>query len=161
MNELDGCTVYIFVRQDMSPEMQMVQSNHATFVMASQMPRGAGIPNVIIIGVPHAAALKRVLHKLEAAAIPAEQFQDPDLPIGITAVCTYPLTAEDKKPLANYRLWQHSPAGVKASHFNVDGGANADVAQVKSTQYLTEGSRNDKSAIGSISMCQADAQSQP
>jgi hypothetical protein len=128
--------------------------------MASQMPRGSGIPNVIVIGVPHIAALKRVLHKLEAAAIPAEQFEDPDLPIGITAVCTYPLTAEDKKPLANYRLWQHSPAGVKASHFNVDGGANADVAQLREHSVSNGEAVGANPSIGSISMCQADAQPQ-
>jgi hypothetical protein len=158
---LDSYTVYVFVRQDISLAMQLVQSNHAIFVMAAQMPRAEGIPNVIVIGVPHVAALKRVLHKLEAAAIPAESFTDPDLPVGITAVCTYPLAADDKVPLANYRLWQHSPAACKGSGFNADGGANADVAQVKSTPFLTERSLVDKPAIGSISMCQADGNSSP
>lgn len=153
---LDSYTVYVFVRQDIPLAMQLVQSNHATFVMAAQMPRADGIPNVIVIGVPHIAALKRVLHKLEAAAIPAEQFTDPDFPVGITAVCTYPLSVEDKKPLANYRLWQHVPPLVQASHFNVDGGANADVAQLREHSVSNGEVAGANPAVGSISMCQAD-----
>jgi hypothetical protein len=134
MTGLDLCTVYVFVRQDIPLAMQLVQSNHATFTMAAKLKPEDGIPNLIVVGVPHVNALRKVLVKLEANAIPSEAFEDSDFDFGMAAVATYPLDAEAKKPLACYRLWRHAPVVAQAiAAFNGEGApvCNADVAQLR------------------------------
>ena len=93
----------------------MVQSNHATHTMASRAAAYSvdGIPNLIMIGVPDLRALNRVAAKLADNAIPHCAWTESDFDLGFTAIATVPLTADQKKPLANYRLWKpvhhHSP----------------------------------------------------
>lgn len=155
MSELDALTVYVFVRQDIPLALQLVQSNHATFLMAAQMKKpAAGTPNMIVIGMPHLEALKRVVRKLEANAVPSEIFEDPDFNFGATAVVTYPIDAEASAPLKNYRLWRHVPAASKnVADLSVDAGANADVAQLRERPVSNGEVTGVNPVVGSISRC--------
>ncbi len=89
---------------------QIVQSNHAVHTISSSAYTFRGTPNIILIGVPDKAALNRVEIKLAANAIPHCAWHEPDFDnaLGFTAIATIALTAEQKKPLAKYRLWQPS-----------------------------------------------------
>jgi hypothetical protein len=83
----------------------MVQSNHATLTIAGSKYDFAGIPNIVLIGVPDIVGLQRVERKLADNGIPHVSWHEPDGDMGFTAIATIPLTAEEKKCLSNYRLW--------------------------------------------------------
>ncbi len=87
---------------------QIVQSNHAILTIASSSYSFHGIPNIILIGLPDKAALTRVTDRLARHAIPHCAWHEPDFDntLGFTAIATIALTADQKKPLANYRLWR-------------------------------------------------------
>lgn len=86
----------------------MVQSNHATLTIASSPYDFAGIPNIVLIGVPDLAALKRADRKLSDCGIVHCAWTEPDGDMGFTAIATVPLSSEEKEPLKQYRLWRHS-----------------------------------------------------
>lgn len=73
-----------------------MQSNHAVYHLAS---------STRLVGVPHAAALGRVLAKLKQNQIPHFAWREPDHDFGFTAIATAPLTVSEKKVLSNYRLY--------------------------------------------------------
>jgi hypothetical protein len=86
----------------------MVQSNHATRGITSIYPQGQGIPNIVLIGVPDLAALNRVRSKLEYAQIPHYCWSEPDHDFGFTSIATIALDDEQRKVMANYRLWMYA-----------------------------------------------------
>jgi hypothetical protein len=97
--------VYVFVRQDIPIQHQMVQSNHAVLTVSSAVAID-GIPNIILIGVPDVPALNRAKAKLIAHGIDHSEWVEPDMDLGFTAMATVPLSVEEKIPLAHYRLWR-------------------------------------------------------
>lgn len=102
--------MYIFVRQDIDISHQIVQSNHATLSLASHYGV-EGIPNIVLIGVPDVAALKRACHKLSDNQIPHWSWIEPDGDLGFTAIATAPIEGGQRKCLENYRLWKSERTG--------------------------------------------------
>lgn len=111
---VDQHSVYVFVRQDLPLAQQLVQSNHAMFMMASTLSDVEGIPSVLLIGMPDVAALNRVVTKLTARNIPHVAYVEPDFAneLGFTAISTAPLNCVQKLALINFRLWKHSGVGA-------------------------------------------------
>ena len=72
---------------------QLVQSNHATFAMASALSRSidGDTPSIVLIGVPNKKALERVIDKLINNRIDFSDFHEPDYDLGLTAVATVPV----------------------------------------------------------------------
>lgn len=139
----------MFIRQDLPLAQQLVQSNHATFKLASGLQPEGGIPNIVVIGVPDVRALSRVLAKLKQHQIVHAPFYEPDFDYGFTAIATAPLNEVSRQVLSNYRLYSGG-TGKPVCQVKLDPGANADVAQAKSTELLARRSLNGKPAIGSI-----------
>lgn len=109
--------MYVFVRQDLPVAAQIVQSNHAVYHLASlRCPDPEAVPNLIVIGLPDAAGLRRVLAKLQSHHIVHYVWNEPDDDLGLTAIATAAISGEQRAALRNYRLWNdHSPVGSKAS----------------------------------------------
>jgi hypothetical protein len=74
--------------------------------MAALHGRDSPSPSVVLIGVPHQKALERVIRKLEANRIEAVSFVEPDFDMGLSAVATVPLNAEQRLVLKNYETWK-------------------------------------------------------
>lgn len=106
--------VYLFFRTDLPIAQQIVQSNHATMMMASL--RGEeGVPNIVAIGVPNTKSLQKVQLKLRANKIPHVPWIEPDFNYGLTAIATAPIWGAQREVLKNYRIYspsftQESPA---------------------------------------------------
>lgn len=151
---LDSCTVYIFVRQDIPIQHQVIQSGHAALRIAQfyLAKDDTGTPNLIVIGVPDIKALERVMGKLARNCIKHMMWVEPDGDLGFTALATAPLTKEERLPLANYRLWRYSPgasAQAEACRVTPDRGANADVAQLREHLEFNQGAEGENPSIGS------------
>jgi hypothetical protein len=94
------------VRTDISLAQQIVQSNHATFEMASRLSERTETPSVVLIGVPDKSELEAVIERLQRYGIDYEAFYEPDNDLGLTAVSTYPIqNKKQRKAMGTYRLW--------------------------------------------------------
>lgn len=97
---------YIFVRQDVPLEQQIIQSNHATLEM-SAMYEGNDISYIVLIGVPGESELHDVIHLLEDSAIQHAAFTDNDFDFKMAAVVTVPLEEDQRALLKSYHLWRN------------------------------------------------------
>lgn len=108
--------MYVFVRQDIPVAHQIVQANHAVFHLAAiQHPNEDLVPNIIVVGLPGVAALRRVVAKLQANYIPHYLWTEPDNNFGFTAIATAPITGEQRAALKNYRLWKYTADAVSGT----------------------------------------------
>jgi hypothetical protein len=84
-----------------------VQALHAAYQLAAYYAPGHGIPNIILIGLPDADALRRAWDKLKKAQIVHYAWHEPDNDFGLTSIATIPIDGEQKEVLKNYRLWRN------------------------------------------------------
>lgn len=94
---------YIFVRQDIPLEQQIIQTNHATQQMSAKYRR-TGIPNIVLIGVPGETELRNVITHLTEHNIKFVAFEDNDFDFKQAAVVTVPLDIKQKQFLRGYPL---------------------------------------------------------
>ena len=116
--------LYLFIRQDLPIEHQITQSNHATYALALAYNPSCEVPNIVTIGVPDLAALKRVQTKLVQNQIPHYAWVEPDLELGFTSITTVPLDYNQKQVLKNYRVYRGGAAKV-ACRVNPDAPTNS------------------------------------
>ncbi len=72
----------------------------------ANLRREEGTPNIVLIGLPDAAALRRAEQKLIAAKIPHFVWEEPDFNFGLTSIATAPVRGDQRKALANYRVYK-------------------------------------------------------
>jgi hypothetical protein len=102
--------VYTFVRQDISPEYQLVQAAHATFKMGHVLGSGQ-INNDInpsevyfsVIGVENEKELYSVRHHLVERDIQFSSFYEPDIGGQMTAITTEPIPIRERGDLLKYK----------------------------------------------------------
>ena len=104
--DFDRVYTYVFVRQDLSPEYQLVQAAHATMVLGQMMPSHYNSKETYftVIGVPNEWELKQVKEILNKNEFPFEEFIEPDIGNEITAVATHPIHWMKRRPLKDYQL---------------------------------------------------------
>lgn len=71
----------------------------------SQLLCPEGVPNIVLIGLPDQAALKRAMTKLSANHVPHYCWEEPDYDFGLTAIATAPIQGAKRAALANYRVY--------------------------------------------------------
>lgn len=99
--------VYIFTRQDIFREYQLVQSSHVAYKLGSMLGNEADPDNTYFtcIGVRNAEALVAVQKILQAFKFKYEMFFEPDLNGGeMTAIAVYPVDEEDRGVLLAFNL---------------------------------------------------------
>lgn len=105
--------VYIFTRQDISPEQQLVQTAHAAFklgiVRATSFVASPLIPDpdktfFVVVGVRDLAALKAAELILIEFRRQHVTFYEEDLNGEMTCMATYPINASDRNELLAFNL---------------------------------------------------------
>lgn len=105
--------VYIFTRQDISPEQQLVQTAHAAFklgiVRAASFVAAPLIPNpdttfFVVVGVRDLEALLAVRSILVAFHRDFVVFNEPDLNNEPTSIATYPIYESARFELLAFNL---------------------------------------------------------
>jgi hypothetical protein len=101
--------VYIFVRQDLSPEYQLVQAAHA----AARMGQRTGSNGIdqgkfdelyfSVIGVPDLPAMAKALEDFKQRGIKTYPFIEPDIGNVMTAFASDPVWSADRKGLLAYK----------------------------------------------------------
>jgi hypothetical protein len=100
------------VRQDLPLADQIVQTGHACLEGAAAFD----VPNscrLVVLGVPDAEALLAARQRCLERDIKTVAFHERDAalevsdePMGLTSICTQPLTAEQRKQMRKYRMWK-------------------------------------------------------
>jgi hypothetical protein len=96
------------------------------------------IPNIVIIGLPNVAALKRALAKLKSNQIPHFAWSEPDFDYGLTALCTAPVAGEQRKALSNYRVYNHaSVAQIGSTEHSIPNREAAGAEPARGSNFVT------------------------
>lgn len=108
--------VYVLVRTDLELHQQLVQSSHAAFESGLRWHSpDEEVSSLIVLEVPHKAALLRAARKLTAKGVDHHVFFEPDFDMGESALATRPLVGEERRALAGYPLWRGGARVVNAA----------------------------------------------
>lgn len=114
--QIENLHHYVFVRQDISVRQQAVQSNHATFLLARTLPHTVGTPNLVLIGVSDAAALRAVMQTLDTNNIEYVAYEEPANNMGLSSIATVPLGANDRLCLSGFKTWKPITSEVQGQN---------------------------------------------
>jgi hypothetical protein len=95
--------VYVVVRRDLSPRMQLVQAVHAGMEAAYLWPTRA--PWLVVLAADNISDLQRIAGELCEAGVRLEMFFEPDDDLGVTAFATEPIAPDRRRMFRRYRLW--------------------------------------------------------
>jgi hypothetical protein len=96
--------VYVFVRQDLSNEQQLVQSAHVTLVLGNKLKHDVSQLYFTVIGVPQLVDFTKVMADLNAHGTKYEAFYEPDQGNTLTAIATHPIPKDKRGKLKDYKL---------------------------------------------------------
>ena len=103
--------VYLFTRQDISPEQQIVQTSHAAYKLGECIGSddynyaSADETHFTVVGVRNKDALYAVIDILDTFGFAYEVFTEPDLNGGEkTSIATYPILENDRDVLLAFNL---------------------------------------------------------
>ena len=97
--------VYVFVRQDLSPEQQAVQAAHVTLVLGNKL-KNVDVSELYfaLIGIPQLIDFRDVIKALDAHGTKYETFYEPDQGNTLTAIATYPINRSERGKLRDFKL---------------------------------------------------------
>ncbi len=104
--DFDRVYTYVFVRQDLTPEYQLVQAAHATMVLGKNLAEHHN-PNetyFTVIGVENLRALEDVMDHVDSHGFEYEKFIEPDIGHEATAIAVHPIHWMARRPLKDYNL---------------------------------------------------------
>ena len=97
--------VYVFVRRDISPGQQVVQSCHAVAKAAILYNGKLDVdPHMVVLGVKTETALFKAIEKLNSLGIKCQWFIEPDMGNQVTALATEPVYDDTRKVFRNYQI---------------------------------------------------------
>jgi len=100
---MDKEYVYIFVRQDLSNEQQLVQAAHVTLVLGSKLKGDVSELYFSVIGIPQLSDFCGVMKDLHEHGTKYETFYEPDQGNTLTAIATYPIHENKRGNLLKYK----------------------------------------------------------
>ncbi|CAK0780331.1 TonB-dependent receptor [Gammaproteobacteria bacterium] len=108
--------LYLFIRTDLSPEVQMVQCAHATFELGLDLNRSKHPEpvNFVLIGINSERELIQIKRDLERDGIQFHLFHEPDYGTGYTALATEPLRGDERNRFADYPIYKRKRDFVAA-----------------------------------------------
>jgi len=98
--------LYLFIRTDLSPRVQVIQTAHATFELGLELSRDDypnGKTNFVLFGIDSERDLIKLKRDLEKDGIRYHCFHEPDYDTGYTALATEPLQGEARQRFAHLR----------------------------------------------------------
>jgi hypothetical protein len=111
--------VYIFVRQDMSKEYQVVQSSHVALKLGAELTKNdIETDNLyfVVCGADDLEHLQGIKEHIQSYTNYVE-FIEPDLSNETTALATYPIDSNRKNVFKNYKLLKYEePEPMKTAH---------------------------------------------
>jgi hypothetical protein len=95
---------YIFVRQDLSPEQQLVQAAHVTCVLGSKIKTDPSKLYFVVVGVEDLDRLNEICVSLSLKGHEFVDFIEPDVGDERTAIATLPIRGDMRKDFKKFNL---------------------------------------------------------
>lgn len=96
--------VYIFVRQDLSNEQQLVQAAHVALVLGNKLKKDSVAELYFaVIGIPQLSDFCKVMKDLKKHGTQYECFYEPDQGNTLTAIATHPIKKDERGILLDYQ----------------------------------------------------------
>jgi hypothetical protein len=95
--------IYAFIRQDISPEQRIVQVGHACYEAGKLFNDDHGISSLILLPAKDEDDIKDIAYRLGMRGIDFYAFFEPDNNMGISALCTHPITSKADRRF--FRKW--------------------------------------------------------
>lgn len=108
-SKMEPSYVYIFVRQDLSKEQQLVQAAHVTLVLGNKL-KHKNVENLYftVIGIPQLSDFCKVMKDLKKHGTEYVTFYEPDQGSTLTAIATMPILKSERRNLLEYKLLRFS-----------------------------------------------------
>lgn len=97
--------IYVVVRKDMSPEMQMVQSCHAGIEAGYKNATPEVPTHLVLLAIDNEKDLIDCSVDLQMQDLKHEVFFEPDNQLGYTALATWPTFERNIKAFKGLKLW--------------------------------------------------------
>lgn len=95
--------IYLFIRNDLTHPQQIIQSAHATEMVAKHLTPDSDVCHMVLVGCTDVLELESIAADLDFDGIKHKMFYEPD--IGqYTAIATFPVSGGQRKLLKHYRL---------------------------------------------------------
>lgn len=98
--------MYIFIREDLTHEQQIVQASHAALEAGFRFDAPTETTHIVLIGAKDEMKLREIQLHLEDTRIEHEIFYEPDYDTGFTAIATRPLFGDERKHLRKFKLYK-------------------------------------------------------
>lgn len=96
---------FIFVRQDLSREQQVVQSNHATLVLGSKLiDYDPTKLNFVLCGAKDLHEIEQIKASVNWNGIETVEFTETDLNNEVTAIASFPMSVSKKRCMRRYKI---------------------------------------------------------
>jgi len=102
--------IYMFIREDLSPEQKIVQIGHACYEAGKKFQDTNGISSMILLSAKDQDDLKRIADTIDGRGIEFYMFYEPDFgPMGYSALCTKPITERrEQNFFRRWNLYKHT-----------------------------------------------------
>lgn len=104
--------VYVLIREDLSLEQQLVQSNHAALEAGFRFQKPHETAHLVMCMVPDQARLLAAAEHLERQGVEHHLFFEPDYEMGHSALATRALFGPERRMLRKYPLFRARPPGA-------------------------------------------------
>ncbi|MEP7289333.1 MAG: hypothetical protein ABI947_26575 [Chloroflexota bacterium] len=104
----------MLVRTDILLAQQVVQVGHACLEAGRQFEWSEGACNLVVLGAATLPDLQIIIEQASLAGIRMARFYEPDGDLGLTAVCTEPLTGPIRRVFRRLTLWREPLGNTSA-----------------------------------------------
>ncbi len=99
---------YLFIRDDLPPEVQLVQASHAALEIGLRCEPTEQTSFLIALRAKNELRLENIAAWLLEQDIKHHMFYEPDYETGYTAICTEPIYGEDRNKFRKFQLYKGS-----------------------------------------------------
>ena len=113
---------YCFLRKDLPGVVRAIQLGHACMELGKMLDSDEPIANMVLFEVADQSELVRVSGWLNDVSLKHHIFYEPDYNTGYTAICTEPLTGDQRVPFSGFTLfkWENEPENMASRRELVD-----------------------------------------
>ena len=108
-DHVEDLYTFIFVRQDLNKEIQVVQSSHAALVLGHKIKdHDPHKLNFVVCGAKDLADLMAIKDHIATEGVETVEFVEPDLNNEITAIASFPMSVSKKRCMRRYKILKYS-----------------------------------------------------
>lgn len=101
--------IYVFVREDLSPEQKIVQVGHACWEARHMFPYDGPTSSLVLLSARDKRELLNISKELEEIGIEHYTFFEPDNGMGYSAICTQVVASEiERNVFRRWELYRHT-----------------------------------------------------